>query len=162
MLVNKVLLIFFFQPRSCTLRLGCWYKCPKRAVCQQVVYKRLEMIQLTAPYIPGFLAFREVDSITQLYKTMLKNAPIYKPDVRFIECIRWKPRKKKTTLMKEHSFYKITVAGKSSVLNYLNTIASYKTTPLFRSLSHNVQGGLYIKGFHCVLFVSWMLDLVTR
>ena len=29
-------------------------------MCWQVVYKRLEMIQLTAPYIPGFLAFREV------------------------------------------------------------------------------------------------------
>ena len=66
------------------LVLRCRDKRPKCVVmCWQVVYKRLEMIQLTAPYIPGFLAFREVDSIIQLYKAMLKNAPCYKPDVRF-------------------------------------------------------------------------------
>ncbi|XP_076471112.1 uncharacterized protein LOC143301009 [Babylonia areolata] len=51
----------------------------------EVVYQRLEMIQLTAPYIPGFLAFREVDSLLRLYKTMLKNAPQYKPDVIFVD-----------------------------------------------------------------------------
>lgn len=47
----------------------------------QVVYKRLEMIKMTAPYVPGFLAFREVEPILHLYNTMLQNAAQYKPDV---------------------------------------------------------------------------------
>ncbi|KAL8584884.1 hypothetical protein ACOMHN_037587 [Nucella lapillus] len=51
----------------------------------QVVYKRLEMIQLTAPYIPGFLAFREVEFLMGLYNTMLENAPQYKPHVIFVD-----------------------------------------------------------------------------
>ncbi|KAK7098706.1 hypothetical protein V1264_002949 [Littorina saxatilis] len=51
----------------------------------QVVYKRLEMIELTAPYIPGFLAFREVEFLVSLYQTMLRNAPQYKPDVILVD-----------------------------------------------------------------------------
>lgn len=47
----------------------------------QLVYKQLEMVQLTAPYIPGFLAFREVDSLICLYNTMMSTAPQYKPHV---------------------------------------------------------------------------------
>ncbi|KAK7486440.1 hypothetical protein BaRGS_00022364 [Batillaria attramentaria] len=51
----------------------------------KVVYRRLEMVKLTAPYIPGFLAFREVDFLVQLYNTMLQTAPQYKPSVIFVD-----------------------------------------------------------------------------
>ncbi|XP_025085371.1 LOW QUALITY PROTEIN: endonuclease V-like [Pomacea canaliculata] len=51
----------------------------------KVVYKRLEMIKMTAPYVPGFLAFREVEPILHLYNTMLQNAAQYKPDVILVD-----------------------------------------------------------------------------
>lgn len=39
------------------------------------------MIQLTQPYIPGFLAFREMDFMIQLYKNVKENNTQYTPQV---------------------------------------------------------------------------------
>lgn len=43
--------------------------CAALVVCEapslNVVFERLEMIQLTAPYIPGFLAFREAQPLAK-------------------------------------------------------------------------------------------------
>lgn len=49
--------------------------------CFQVVYEDYEMIKLTAPYISGFLAFREVDFLVALFNKVKKNNPKYTPDV---------------------------------------------------------------------------------
>lgn len=47
----------------------------------QVVYEDYQMIQLTQPYIPGFLAFREMDFMIQLYKNVKENNTQYTPQV---------------------------------------------------------------------------------
>ncbi|XP_005100019.1 endonuclease V [Aplysia californica] len=51
----------------------------------QMVYQRMEMIQLTQPYIPGFLAFREVPALVDLYHEMEKSAPQYLPDLIMVD-----------------------------------------------------------------------------
>ncbi|KAL8584887.1 hypothetical protein ACOMHN_037590 [Nucella lapillus] len=51
----------------------------------KVVYHHLKMIKLTAPYIPGFLAFREVGPLVELYNTMMEKDPQYKPHVIFVD-----------------------------------------------------------------------------
>lgn len=47
----------------------------------QVVYEDYQMIQLTQPYIPGFLAFREMDFMIQLYNNVKENNTQYTPQV---------------------------------------------------------------------------------
>lgn len=47
----------------------------------QVVYEDYQMIQLTQPYIPGFLAFREMDFMIQLYNSVKENNTQYTPQV---------------------------------------------------------------------------------
>lgn len=51
----------------------------------KIVYKRLEMIQLTLPYVPGYLALREVEPLKKLYSHLFDNAPHYKPSVIFVD-----------------------------------------------------------------------------
>jgi len=50
-----------------------------------VVYKKCKMVKLTQPYISGFLAFREVDFIKELYDELVKNSPNFKPQVIFVD-----------------------------------------------------------------------------
>lgn len=45
------------------------------------MYEDYQMIQLTQPYIPGFLAFREMDFMIQLYKNVKENNTQYTPQV---------------------------------------------------------------------------------
>ncbi|XP_069130102.1 endonuclease V-like [Argopecten irradians] len=51
----------------------------------EVVYEDYEMIKLTAPYVSGFLAFREVDFIVALYRKVQKNDPEHTPDVILVD-----------------------------------------------------------------------------
>ena len=44
-------------------------------VSAQVVYEAFERVVLTAPYIPGYLAFREVGFIVQLLRDLQHRAP---------------------------------------------------------------------------------------
>jgi len=43
------------------------------------VYNDCEMIKLTAPYIPGFLGFREVPFIKQLFEKQVHDRPDLTP-----------------------------------------------------------------------------------
>lgn len=51
----------------------------------EVVYEDYEMIKLTAPYISGFLAFREVDFLVALFNKVKKKNPKYTPDVILVD-----------------------------------------------------------------------------
>ena len=51
----------------------------------QVVYKNVKMVQMTAPYIPGFLAFREADSLLQLIDQQKTQSPQLTPDVLIVD-----------------------------------------------------------------------------
>ncbi|XP_059155820.1 endonuclease V-like isoform X2 [Physella acuta] len=51
----------------------------------EMVYEKMEMVKMTQPYIPGFLAFREVPALLKLYRDLEANAPEYKPDVILVD-----------------------------------------------------------------------------
>lgn len=51
----------------------------------EVVYEDYRMIKLTAPYIPGFLAFREAHFLVELYETLKTKSPEYLPQVIFVD-----------------------------------------------------------------------------
>ena len=42
------------------------------------------MVELTAPYVPGYLAFREAESLVQLINSQRENKPELTPQVREI------------------------------------------------------------------------------
>jgi endonuclease V len=50
-----------------------------------VVYESYSMVNLTQPYIPGFLAFREADHIIQLLNNLKKDNPKFMPDVIMLD-----------------------------------------------------------------------------
>ena len=52
----------------------------------QVVYEDFEMVQLTQPYIAGFLAFREVDFIVALVAKLRDRHPSMQPQVQHTTC----------------------------------------------------------------------------
>lgn len=51
----------------------------------ELVYQRMEMVKLTQPYIPGFLAFREVPFLVNLYNQIKIDAPQFLPDVIMVD-----------------------------------------------------------------------------
>lgn len=51
----------------------------------QVVYQRIQMIQLSQPYVPGYLAFREVQPLVDLYNHLRVAAPHYLPDIIMVD-----------------------------------------------------------------------------
>eukprot|EP01029_Cantina_marsupialis_P015632 TRINITY_DN3433_c0_g1_i1.p1 TRINITY_DN3433_c0_g1~~TRINITY_DN3433_c0_g1_i1.p1 ORF type:complete len:252 (+),score=81.35 TRINITY_DN3433_c0_g1_i1:117-872(+) len=51
----------------------------------KVVTKRMRMIKLTAPYIAGFLAFREVDFLVELIKEHCEEMPEMIPDLIMVD-----------------------------------------------------------------------------
>ena len=51
----------------------------------KVVYEVYEMVKLTKPYIPGFLAFREVPFLLALLQNLRKNRPELVPQVIFMD-----------------------------------------------------------------------------
>ncbi len=63
--------------------------CAAYVVCSyptlQVVYERMEMVHLTAPYIPGFLAFREADPLLRLIEAQRSSHPQFNPDAIIVD-----------------------------------------------------------------------------
>lgn len=51
----------------------------------EVVYKRCKMVQLTAPYISGFLAFREAPPLQELVEELRVLSPEYIPQVIIVD-----------------------------------------------------------------------------
>ncbi|XP_060591941.1 endonuclease V-like [Ruditapes philippinarum] len=51
----------------------------------KTVYSDCQMIQLTEPYIPGFLGFREVPFIVDLFEKLRKDQPQYIPHVVMVD-----------------------------------------------------------------------------
>jgi deoxyinosine 3'endonuclease (endonuclease V) len=51
----------------------------------EVVYEASAMVQLTAPYISGFLAFREAPHLLQLLSHLKREQPSLYPDVLFVD-----------------------------------------------------------------------------
>ena len=51
----------------------------------KVKYKKCEMVHLTSLYIPGFLAFREVEHIQKLCEELLQESKELYPDVIFVD-----------------------------------------------------------------------------
>ncbi|ESP04802.1 hypothetical protein LOTGIDRAFT_109560, partial [Lottia gigantea] len=51
----------------------------------KVVYEDYEMVELTEPYIPGFLAFREAGFLIDLYNKLVSFHPQFTPDVIFLD-----------------------------------------------------------------------------
>ena len=49
------------------------------------VYEKFVPIKLTVPYIPGFLAFREVGFLMELLDTLKKEKPEYYPQLVFVD-----------------------------------------------------------------------------
>ncbi|KAL3878605.1 hypothetical protein ACJMK2_030939 [Sinanodonta woodiana] len=49
----------------------------------QLMYEDCEMVKLTAPYIPGYLAFRECPFILKQLEQLSKKKPFYNPQVQF-------------------------------------------------------------------------------
>lgn len=50
-----------------------------------MVYEDYQMVKLTQPYIPGFLAFREVPHLLVLLQKLRKNRPDLVPGVIFMD-----------------------------------------------------------------------------
>ncbi len=50
-----------------------------------VVYERFEMVVLSEPYIPGFLAFREVPPLVKLIEELRTQQPAMLPQVLFVD-----------------------------------------------------------------------------
>ena len=51
----------------------------------QIVYKDLKMVQMTAPYLPGFLAFRESEFLLELISKQRQEMPDITPDVLIVD-----------------------------------------------------------------------------
>jgi deoxyinosine 3'endonuclease (endonuclease V) len=51
----------------------------------KVVHQEQQMIKLTQPYIPGFLAFREVDFLVELFQKCKDEHPEIVPQVIFVD-----------------------------------------------------------------------------
>lgn len=50
-----------------------------------ILYEKYELVQITEPYVPGFLAFREVKHLINLYNELLQLHPEYKPEVILVD-----------------------------------------------------------------------------
>jgi len=51
----------------------------------EIVYEKCNLIKLVEPYIPGFLAFREVNHFVELIDELKNNQPELLPDVIFVD-----------------------------------------------------------------------------
>ena len=48
------------------------------------MYSDTRMVQLTAPYVPGYLAFREAEPLVELINSQLENKPELTPQVTWV------------------------------------------------------------------------------
>lgn len=51
----------------------------------QVVYEQYKLVQLKLPYIPGFLAFREVGFLVELIDELKRSNPALVPQLIFVD-----------------------------------------------------------------------------
>merc|ERR1711915_14856 len=51
----------------------------------EVVHKDLQMVQMTAPYVPGFLAFREANFLVDLVQRQMNTKPEVTPGVLLVD-----------------------------------------------------------------------------
>lgn len=51
----------------------------------EIVYKDLQMVEMTAPYIPGYLAFREAGALCQMVEKQIKEKPEVTPNVLMVD-----------------------------------------------------------------------------
>ena len=51
----------------------------------KIVYEDYKLVKMTEPYVPGFLAFREVNHLVDLINDLKKNAPEYLPQVILVD-----------------------------------------------------------------------------
>ena len=51
----------------------------------QIVYKDIKMVKMTAPYVPGFLAFRESEFLLELISKQRGEMPDITPDVLIVD-----------------------------------------------------------------------------
>jgi deoxyinosine 3'endonuclease (endonuclease V) len=52
---------------------------------KDVVYQDFEYVKLDLPYVPGFLAFRELPALLELFKRLKNNKPQFWPQVIFVD-----------------------------------------------------------------------------
>lgn len=50
----------------------------------EVIYRRMELVKIDEPYMPSYLAFREIPAFRSLWNEMLERDSEIKPDVLFI------------------------------------------------------------------------------
>ena len=51
----------------------------------KIVYEDYQLVEMKEPYVPGFLAFREVNLLVNLINDLKKNAPEYMPQVILVD-----------------------------------------------------------------------------
>ena len=51
----------------------------------KIVYEDYKLVKMTEPYVPGFLAFREVNHLVDLINDLKKNAPEYLPQLILVD-----------------------------------------------------------------------------
>ena len=51
----------------------------------KIVYEDYKVVKMTEPYVPGFLAFREVNHLVDLVNDIKKNAPEFLPQVILVD-----------------------------------------------------------------------------
>ena len=51
----------------------------------KIVYEDYKLVEMKEPYIPGFLAFKEVNHLVNLINDLKKNAPEYMPKVILVD-----------------------------------------------------------------------------
>ena len=51
----------------------------------KIVYEDYKLVKMDEPYIPGFLAFREVNHLVDLINELKKNKPEYIPQVILVD-----------------------------------------------------------------------------
>lgn len=54
-------------------------------ISKKVVFKNKTLVKLTQPYVPGFLAFREVEHLNNIVSDLKVNNPEFIPDVLIID-----------------------------------------------------------------------------
>ena len=55
------------------------------ALCDQVVHEDLSMVEMTSPYVPGFLAFREAGFLVEKVEKLRQEKPEIMPQAVLVD-----------------------------------------------------------------------------
>lgn len=72
-----------FVPESTSAAVACLVVC-SYPECN-IVYEEFELVELTQPYVPGFLAFREADFLVDLLERLRAKNPSLFPQVVLVD-----------------------------------------------------------------------------